>query len=97
MSSPVFGWDPKKAAANVRKHGVSFAEALTVFEDGEALFIPDPDHSADEERALLLGLSGALRVLVVVHCERPTGDVIRLISARKANPQERQLYARRRV
>jgi uncharacterized protein len=96
MSNLSFEWDPKKAAANVRKHGVSFEDARTVFEDDEALFLPDPEHSAHEDRAVLLGLSAALRVLVVVHCERSDGDVIRLISARKADPQERQLYAARR-
>jgi uncharacterized protein len=96
MSNLSFEWDPKKAVANARKHGVSFEEARTVFEDDEALFMPDPVHSADEERAVLLGWSAAHRVLVVVHCERADGDVIRLISARKADPQERQLYAARR-
>jgi uncharacterized DUF497 family protein len=96
MSNLSFEWDPKKAAANVRKHGVSFEEARTAFEDDEALLLPDPDHSTGEERAVLLGLSAALRALVVVHCERHDGDVIRLISARKADPYERRLYAARR-
>jgi uncharacterized protein len=97
MSRLAFEWDPKKAVANDRKHGVRFEEARTVFEDDEALFLPDPDHSDGEERAVLLGFSAALRVLVVVHCERADGNVIRLISARKADPQERQLYAARRA
>jgi uncharacterized protein len=90
MTVPRFEWDPRKAAQNVRKHGVSFAEARTVFEDAEALILPDPDHSAEEERFILLGLSGALRLLVVIHCERGDGAVIRLISARKADRQERR-------
>ena len=92
-----FEWDPKKAASHVRKHGVSCEEARTVFEDDEALLLSDPDHSTGEERAVLLGLSAALRALVVVHWERQDGDVIRLISARKADPHERLLYAARRA
>ncbi len=87
-----FEWDPPKAAANVRKHGVSFDEAETVFSDEHALLIDDPDHSADEERFLLLGLSGALRTLVVVHCYREEAGVIRLVSARKATRSERAQY-----
>jgi uncharacterized DUF497 family protein len=97
MTVPRFEWDPRKAAQNARKHGVSFAEARTVFEDAEALLLPDPDHSADEDRFILLGLSGALRVLVVIHCERGDGEVIRIISARKADRQERAVYTERRA
>lgn len=92
-----FEWDPVKAAANLRKHGVSFEEARTVFEDGEALIIPDPDHSDEEERFILLGLSAALRALVVMHCERDDGEVIRIISARKADRGERATYAAQRI
>ncbi len=91
-----FEWDSAKAAANVRKHGVSFEEARTVFEDDEALIIPDPAHSVGEERFVLLGLSAALRVLVVVHCEREGGAVIRIVSARKADRGERDDYASQR-
>ena len=97
MTAPQFEWDPRKAAQNFTKHGVAFAEARTVFEDAEALILPDPDHADEEERFILLGLSGALRVLVVIHCERGGGAVIRLISARKADRQEREVYAERRV
>lgn len=96
MGALRFEWDPAKAAANLRKHGVSFDEAQTVFEDDEALLIPDPDHSKGEERFILLGLSSALRVLVVVHCEYERGDVVRIISARKADRFERGEYAARR-
>jgi len=96
MSAPRFEWDPAKAAANERKHGVSFAEAETVFSDDHALLLNDPDHSSgDEERFVLLGLSAGLRVLVVVHCYRAPDDTIRLISARKATPPERRQYAAR--
>lgn len=91
-----FEWSPAKAVANARKHGVHFEEARTVFEDDEALSIPDPEHSIGEERFVLLGLSAALRVLVVVHCERLDGAVIRIISARKADRAERTIYASRR-
>ena len=96
MSTLRFEWDPVKAASNFRKHGVSFDEARTVFEDEEALFMADPDHSVDEDRWVLLGMSGAARVLVVVHCERAAGTAVRLISARKADREERDLYAARR-
>ena len=63
-----------------------------MFYDEHALLIPDPDHSEDEERFILIGLSGALRTLLVSHCYRKRGDVIRIISARRANPQERKQY-----
>jgi len=83
-----FEWDPKKAAANLAKHGVSFEEARTVFADERAKIIVDPDHSDDEDRFLLLGLSLKLRLLVVCHCFRASDNVIRLISARKATKPE---------
>ena len=92
-----FEWDPRKAAANLRKHGVSFEEARTVFYDESALLRPDEDHSDDEDRFILLGLSGRLRTVVVCHCHRHDAEVIRLISARKANSAERQQYEERRI
>ena len=92
-----FEWDPRKAAANVRKHGVSFEEARTVFYDENALLRPDEEHSDEEDRFLLLGLSGRLRTLVVCHCHRQADEVIRLISVRKANALERQQYENRRM
>jgi len=92
-----FDWDPRKAAANLKKHGVSFEEARSVFYDESALQRPDEDHSEDEDRFLLLGLSGRLRTLVVCHCYRQQDEVIRLISARKANSLERQQYENRRM
>jgi len=83
-------WDAAKARANIRKHGISFNEAETAFSDDYALLLSDPDHStADEERLVLIGMSAAVRVLVVVHCERDDGDIIRLISARRATRSER--------
>ena len=75
-----FEWDPRKSVANLRKHGISFEEARTVFYDENALLRPDEDHSDEEDRFLLLGLSGRLRTLVVCHCYRQEDDVIRLIS-----------------
>ncbi len=87
-----FEWDPKKAVANLQKHGVSFADAQTVFADENAKLIDDPDHSEEEDRFVLLGLSSSLRLLVVCHCYRSEGNVIRIISARKAEGHERNSY-----
>jgi uncharacterized protein len=92
MSTLRFEWDDRKAAANLKKHGVSFDEARTVFVDERAKLIDDPDHSEDEERFVLLGLSSALRLLLVCHCYRSDGGVIRIISARKANAREIRSY-----
>jgi hypothetical protein len=93
MSSIRFEWDPKKAEVNFRKHKVSFEDAQSVFSDERALLIDDPDHSEDEDRFVLLGLSQSLRLLVVVHCYRAEGKVIRIISARKADAEERSIYS----
>ena len=87
-----FEWDPKKAAANLRKHGVSFEDAQAVFADENAKLIDDPDHSEEEDRFVLLGLSSSLRLLVACHCYRSEGNVIRIISARKAGGHERNSY-----
>jgi uncharacterized DUF497 family protein len=92
MAMLFFEWDPVKAAANLRKHKVSFEDAQTVFSDERARLIDDPDHSEDEERFLLLGLSSSLRLLVVAHCYRSTDTVIRIISARKATADEARHY-----
>lgn len=90
-----FEWDPRKAVENQRKHGVSFQEAETIFADELAVLIDDPEHSDEEERFLLLGLSAKLRTLVVVHCYRKADEVIRLISARKATRKEQDTYNQR--
>lgn len=95
MSAPRFDWDPVKARENAREHGVSFAEAQTVFDDERALLLDDPDHSVGEQRFVLLGLSAPLRVLLVVHSYREDDAVIRIISARKATPTERAQYGAR--
>lgn len=87
-----FEWDPAKARTNLRRHGVGFSEASSVFLDEHALLIDDPDHSAAEDRFVLLGLSATLRLLIVCHCYRAEGGVVRIISARKADRQERRDY-----
>ena len=95
MSELRFEWDTDKAAANVKKHKVSFDEAQTSFLDEDALVIEDPDHSDTEDRFILLGLSVALRVLFVCHCVRESGSVIRIISARRADRFEQKQYTER--
>ena len=97
MSAIRFQWDDKKAAVNKAKHGVSFEEAKTVFYDEDALFRTDDEHSNDEDRFVLLGLSANLRTLAVCHCYRESDEVIRLISARKADRAERAQYEARRT
>lgn len=87
-----FEWASRKASANLRKHGVSFEEAKSVFFDEQARLIDDPDHSEDEDRFVLLGLSQNLRLLLVCHCYRADGEVIRIISARKATRSEARFY-----
>ncbi len=86
----VFEWDPKKAESNARKHGVTFEEASTVFGDPLGLLMRDPDHSLNEERYLVLGMSNQQRLLVVAFAERPPRT--RLISARRATRAERTRY-----
>ena len=94
MSLPKFEWDSRKASSNESKHGVSFDEAKSAFLDENARVIPDPEHSDVEERFLLLGLSVRLRLLIVAHCYRESDEVIRIISARKADRSERAQYSR---
>ena len=95
MAALRFEWDPSKAAANLAKHGVSFEEAQTAFSDEGALLLDDPEPVEGEDRFILLGLSAKLRVLIVVHCYRSADQVIRLISARKADRMERGQYVTR--
>lgn len=91
-----FEWDKAKAELNQRKHGVSFEEAQTVFYDEYAIEFFDPDHSEEEHRFIMLGMSFRLRVLVVCHCFRESQAVIRIISARKATRREAGEYGRGR-
>jgi uncharacterized DUF497 family protein len=85
-----FEWNPRKAEINLRKHGVSFPEAGTVFGDDLAVTVPDPDHSEDEERFITIGWSKRRRLLMVSHIDR--GDRIRIISARELTRAERKAY-----
>jgi len=92
VSNIRFAWDLNKNVVNKRKHGVSFEEARTVFYDEYAQLIPDPDHHDEEDRFIILGRSIQLRILVICHCYRENDEVIRIISARKANKYEQSFY-----
>jgi hypothetical protein len=87
-----FDWDESKNQINIKKHGISFEEAQTVFDDDDAILIADDKHSEDEERFIIIGESELSRLLVVCHCCRESETVVRLISARKANKKETDLY-----
>ncbi|PLX32417.1 MAG: hypothetical protein C0600_02670 [Ignavibacteria bacterium] len=92
MNELRFEWDERKNQENQRKHGVSFEEAQSVFYDYQAVEFFDEAHTESEERFLLLGISAKLRLLLVCHCIREGGDVIRIISARKATRNEQREY-----
>jgi uncharacterized DUF497 family protein len=92
MESLRFVWDPQKAKSNRLKHRVTFAEAETVFFDDDAIEFADPDHSQAEDRFIILGMSAALRVLVVCYCFRENVSTLRIISARKATRKETRFY-----
>ena len=87
-----FEWDSSKATANLKKHHVAFEEAKSVFYDESAVQFFDEDHSSDEERFLMLGMSSGAGLLIVCHCEREHGEIIRIISARKATKRESAFY-----
>ncbi len=92
MNKLKFEWDKKKAASNLKKHGVSFDEARSVFYDEQAIQFYDPEHSESEDRFILLGTSYKLKTLIVCHCFREKETKIRIISARKADNEEAQVY-----
>jgi uncharacterized DUF497 family protein len=92
MMDVVFEWDERKNRANRKKHGISFEEGRTAFLDENARVMPDSEHSEDEERFVLLGLSTSLKILVVCHCYREKDRVIRIISARTADREEQRQY-----
>lgn len=92
MPQLIIEWDKGKNLSNQKKHGISFEEAQTVFVDDNALLIHDPDHSVEEDRFILLGLSAKFRMLVVCHCYRKSDEVIRIISARKTTRMEQKRY-----
>jgi hypothetical protein len=87
-----FDWNRAKATTNLKKHGISFEEAQSVFYDDLAIQFYDEDNSESEDRFILLGLSNESNVLIVCHCERQSGEIIRIISARKATKNERKYY-----
>ncbi len=91
-SDLLFEWDENKNRTNKQKHGVSFEEAESVFADEQSIRYDDPDHSEDEARFLMLGMSRQLNVLVVCHCFRRADEVIRIVSARRANRREADTY-----
>lgn len=86
----VFRWDPRKAAANIRKHGIDFHEAATVLDDPLSTTFPDTDHATLDSRLLTIGLSSRRRLLVVAHAE--DREMVRIISARRATSHERRFY-----
>lgn len=92
MNNITFSWDEKKSESNKQKHGVSFEEAKTVFADEYGRLIADPDHSEDEDRFILLGLSNQIRLLLICHCYKEEDNVVRIISARKADKAEIKQY-----
>jgi len=96
MKTLRFDWDENKAEANIKKHGISFEEAKSVFYDEYARLIPDPDHSESEDRFILLGFSLGLKVLTVVHCYKDEENIIRIISARKSTKNETKYYKEHR-
>ena len=89
-----FEWDNNKERQNIKKHGISFTEAATVFEDENAVLFDDPEHSGEEQRFLLLGMSETTKICIVCHCLRAEDTVIRIISARKAAKKEEETYVR---
>jgi len=89
-----FEWDAVKASSNKRKHGVTFEESKSVFYDDFAIQFFDDKNSELEDRFLILGQSNQSRILLICHCEKESGNIIRIISARKATPKERKLYIR---
>ncbi len=89
-----FSWDPEKEKTNQKKHGISFQEAQTVFYDVNGRIIHDPDHSEDEDRFILIGMSTIHHILTVCHCYWSQETVIRIISARKATKNEQNQYRR---
>ena len=89
-----FDWDEKKNRINLEKHGITFEEASTVFFDDRAILFDDPEHSIDEDRFLLLGMSETAKVCIVCHCYRESDTVIRIISARQATKKEEERYVR---
>jgi len=87
-----FDWDRTKNLMNINKHGISFKEAATIFQDKNSIELDDLEHSQDEDRFLIIGESRRFRLIVVCHCYRENDTIIRIISAREANKEEAKLY-----
>ena len=87
-----FEWDELKNRINTYKHGISFGEASTVFYDANAILFDDPNHSNEEDRFLILGISRRAHICIVSHCYRDQDETIRIISARKATKHEKEAY-----
>ena len=94
MSDFRFEWDSAKNDSNQKRHGVSFEEGITVFYDENAVLINDPDHSLDEDRFIMIGMTLKLRIVMVCHCYRENDNVIRIFSVRKSTKQETNQYRR---
>ncbi|MCM1123109.1 MAG: BrnT family toxin [Eubacterium sp.] len=92
MNGILFEWDDNKNKINITKHGVNFEEAKTVFDDDNAIVFDDPDHSVEEDRFLILGISKYENLCIVSHCYRNKDEIIRIISARKATKKETEIY-----
>jgi uncharacterized DUF497 family protein len=92
MNKIDFEWDDKKSKTNIKKHGISFEEATTVFYDEQAIEFYDDEHSEWEDKFLMLGLSNKLNLLIVCHCYRESNNKIRIISAKKATKNESKYY-----
>ena len=92
MKEIEFNWDENKNEINKKKHGLSFEEAVEVFEDENAILFDDPDHSLDEDRFLIIGAIRSTKIYIVSHCYRDNDNVIRLISAREATKNEKRIY-----
>ena len=90
-----YEWDEQKNKSNIAKHGVSFEEAVTVFDDPRSLMFMDWNHSAEEDRFIIIGVSDHANILIVCHCYRDNDSIIRIISARKAEKDEETIYAKR--
>ena len=88
----LFEWDPDKNESNIKKHGISFEEAASVFSDTDSVVIPDRKHSFNEERFIIIGFSDEDNLLTICHCERQNAEITRIISARKAENIEKNLY-----
>jgi len=92
MNEIKFEWNKNKAEANIKKHGISFEEAATVFLDDRSIVVDDPDHSARENRYIIFGISSNLNLLTVCHCLRDSESTIRIISARKSSKKEEIMF-----